>query len=168
MATPQKATSEIPSTEVPAQIQNGFALVNFVDATLERDKKDNGFILYRLSIKLTDEHEKYVPRKIRKAWEGLLECELKTAKLKEIKPHAIELAIAPDGDDKALEVDAALIEKISLDMITEKGTGKARNFVRLMFSIRFSLGDSTLRFARIHFGHNVWLKLEQAQKELYQ
>lgn len=158
----------MPPVEVPEQIQNGFALVNFVDATLERDKKDNGFILYRLSIKLTDEHEKYVPRKIKKAWDGLLECDLKTAKLKEIKPHKIELAIAPDGDDKPLEVDAALVEKISLDMITEKGTGKARNFVRLTCSLRFSLSDSTLRFARIHFGHNVWLKWEQAQKELFQ
>jgi len=159
-------TNEMPPVEIPAQVQNGFALVNFVDATLERDKEDNGFILYKISLPLSDEHKKYVPRKVRKSWDALLECDMKRAMIKELRPHLCEFACAPDGDDKSLKIEAAGIEKVTLDLIQETGTGKTKEYVRLTFVARMSVSDQTIRFARIHFGHNVWLFWEQAQKEL--
>jgi|SRR6267154_1220528 len=174
--TQQVTTKEMPPIEVPAQIQNGFAMVNFVRAILERDKKDNAFIIYEISFGITEEHAEadakgriFIPKKVKRVWEAMNQLDLKSCEILDIPPQAVTFAIAPDmGDDKSsLVLEGSNIEQMKLRLITEKGTGKARKYVRLSCQIRIPAGESSISFARKHFGRKIWLDWEQAQKEFF-
>ena len=100
------------------------------------------------------------------AWKAMLANDLKSCEISGIPPQAIEFAAVPDGGS---DLDYPVIEpaKMKLALIKEKGTGKVREYVRLSCRIRVEVDKKAIAFAQLHFGHPIWMKWEQAQKEMF-
>lgn len=148
-----------------SQVRKGYALATFVKPHFERDKDDNAFVSYEISLPLTEEHKKWVPDEIGEAWEIAQNHGYKVQDIN-VENQACEILLAPDAKDGSLKVDVAEIEKAAISTIVEKGTGEEREVIRLQFRIRLELDNDAGRFARVHFGHPVWLKLEPLQRRL--
>ncbi len=147
-------------------VRKGFALATFVKVIFERNKEDVAFVLFEISLPLVEEHQKWCPSEINDAWEVIKMHSGYTIKDIPVEAQVVDIQIAPDAKDGAIKIDLGEIEKASIEVITEKGTGEEREVTRLQFRIRTELDNDTGRFARVHFGHPVWLKMEPLQRKL--
>jgi hypothetical protein len=148
-----------------AAVRKGFALATFVKVIFERDKEDRAFMLFEISLPLTEEHRDWVPEEIAAAWAVVDDHGYKVQDIK-VANQVAEIQVVPDAKDGALKIDTAEIGNVAIDVITEKGTGEDREVTRLRFRLRLDLDNETGRFARVHFGHPIWLKLEPLQRKL--
>jgi hypothetical protein len=151
--------------EQEAAVREGFALCKFVSFGAERDKHDKAFISFNVSLPLTEEHEKWIPDDLRWAWEAVEEHDSKISQAF-IPNQVAEIRVAPDATDGSIKIGDAEIESAAISKITEKGTGEEREVIRLQMRLRMEMDTETARFARVHFGHNVWLKLHELQGKL--
>jgi hypothetical protein len=151
---------------VESAVRKGYALATFVKPHFERDKDDKAYVSYEISLPLTEEHRNWVPDEIGEAWEVAADHGYKLTDI-EVENQVCEILLTPDGSrEGGLKVDTAEIEKAAISTITEKGTGEDREVIRLHFRIRMEVDNDTGRFARVHFGHPVWLKLQPLQRKL--
>ena len=146
-------------------VRKGFALVTFVKPHFERDKDDHAFVSYEMSLPLTEEHEDWIPDEIEEPWELATNHGYKIQDIA-IENQVAEILLAPNVKEGSLKIDAAEIEKATVSTIVEKGSGEENEVIRLQFRIRMDLDNDSGRFARVHFGHPVWLKLEPVQRKL--
>jgi hypothetical protein len=152
-------------THIESAVRKGYALATFVKPHFERDKDDHPFISYEISLPLTEEHKNWVPDEIGEAWEIAQNHGYKVQDI-DVENQSCEMLLAPDAKDGSLKVDTAEIEKATISTVIEKGTGEEREVIRLHFRIRIGLDNEAGRFARVHFGHTVWLKLQPLQRKL--
>jgi len=166
--TKRKTTLVDEHEHAESAVRKGYALATFVRAHFERNKDDKAFVLYEISLPLTDEHHDWVPDEIGEAWAVAQTHGYKVQDI-EVENQCCELVLSPDAKeskDGSLKVDTAEIEKTTISKIVEKGTGEEREVIRLQFRIRLDLDNDAGRFARVHFGHPVWLKLQPLQRKL--
>jgi hypothetical protein len=161
----QATTLVAENKRAEAAVRKGFALATFVKPLFDRDEDDKAFVSFEISLPLTDEHEKWVPEEIRDAWEIVKEHGYKVQDI-HVANQCAEILLAPDAKDGSLKVDAAEIESATISKIVESGTGEDREVIRLKFRIRMDLDNDSGRFARVHFSHPVWVKLEPLQRKL--
>lgn len=157
------------NADVPA-VKKGYAVASFVKPHLERDKDDKAFIAFELSFPLLEEHEKknILPARIVEGWKALVKHGLDKVSIPNVPPQVVELALAPDAIAKqtCLKLEFAEIERANVSVLEEKGSGKSKEVIRLTFRAKCELDNESMRFARLHFGHDVWLKLKQVQGDL--
>lgn len=149
-------------------VRKGYALATFVKPHFERDKDGKPFVAYEISLPLTEEHENWLPDEIAEAWEIAKDHGYKVQDI-DVPNQTCEILLSPDGmtaKDGGLKVDTTEVEQASISTIVEKGTGEEREVIRLKFRVRMELDNDTGRFARVHFGHDVWLKLQPLQRKL--
>lgn len=163
--TKRKNTLVDEDKHAESAVRKGYALATFVKPHFERDKDDKAFVSYEISLPLTDEHDEWVPDEISEAWQIAKDHGYKVQDI-DVENQCCEILLAPDAKEGGLKVDAAEIEKTTISKIVEKGTGEEREVIRLQFRIRLDLDNDAGRFARVHFGHPVWLKLQPLQRKL--
>lgn len=153
--------------QAESAVRNGFALVQFLKPHFDRDKDGGGFVSFEMSLPLTDEHEDWAPQEILEAWEFAKDHDYG---VKDVDLDNQSCQIMPSPDEltgkEGLKVSNVDIEKSTISIITEKGTGEERKIVRWHFRLRMELDNETCRFARVYFGKNVWLKLHKLQGKL--
>ena len=145
-------------------VRKGYAQANFVKVIFERDEDDKAIVSFEMSLPLTEEHEKWVPDEIGTAWKVVKAHGYKVQDI-EVEAQVAELLIAPDAKDGSLKVDTD-VDQVRISVITEKGTGEERDITRLQFRLKTDLDNESGRFARVHFGHPVWVKLQPIQRKL--
>jgi hypothetical protein len=160
---PVKKQPEQASEE--AVVRDGFALVTFLKPHFDRDKDDHAFVSYEMSLPLTEEHAKWVPEEIAEAWEVVSDHGYKVGEIR-IENQRAEILLAPKVKEGSLIVDTAEIESAMISTVVESGSGEDKEVIRLKFRVRMELDNDAGRFARVHFGHPVWLKLEPLQRKL--
>lgn len=164
--TNEQLAADNPTAEMPVMVKNGRMAVNYVKPHFECDKDDTRSVGFELSFPLQKEHERYVPKEIREAWDILKQGNVKALALMSVGSQFVELGLASEGDDRDLEIKNAAIEKVQLASIEEKGTGEATEVIRLSFRVMAELDDDVERFACRHFGKTIWVKMEAVQGSL--
>jgi len=104
-----------------------------------------------------------VPSEVKKFWKVIKNGGVKSISLTEIGFQYIELGLAPEGDDRDLEIKVAEIEKASLTVVEEKGSGESTEVIRFSFRVIAVLDAELEKFACRHFGKTLWLKMEACQ-----
>jgi len=149
---------------LPPAIVQGRTAVNFLRPHFEHDAKlDRRTVGIELSLELRDEHEGFVPSEVKKFWKVIKNGGVKSISLTEIGFQYIELGLAPEGDDRDLEIKVAEIEKASLTVVEEKGSGESTEVIRFSFRVIAVLDAELEKFACRHFGKTLWLKMEACQ-----
>jgi hypothetical protein len=146
-------------------VRKGYALATFVKPHFDRDKDDKAFVSFEISLALTEEHKKWVPDEIGEAWEVASEHGYEIKHIP-VENQTCEILLAPDAKDGSLRVDVAEIEQAGISTVVEKGAGEEREVIRLKLRIKMYLDNDSGRFARVHFAHPVWLKLQPIQRKL--
>ncbi len=153
-----------PAAEMPSQIRNGFMAVNYVKPHFDVDK-DKRTAALEFSLELTEGHRSVLPNKLLKEWDYISKGTCKLLDVIGVGAQHFDLRLAPDDKESDLE-DNVLIEKIRLQVIENKGTGDAKDIIRLSFRLVCDLTQNVERFACRNFGKTVWLKMQACQGEL--
>lgn len=149
--------------QMPSQIRNGFMSVNFVKPHLDVDK-DNRTAALEFSLELTDEHRSLLPKKVVEEWDHIKQGNNELLDVVGVGAQHAEISLSPD-EEVDLEENVP-IERIRLQVIEAKGTGDAKDIIRLSFRLVCDLTQNVERFACRNFGKTVWLKLQACQGEL--
>jgi hypothetical protein len=153
--------------ELPPAIVEGRTAVNFLRPHFEHDAKlDKRTVGIELSLELRDEHEEFVPKEVKRFWKLVKQGGVKSISMTEIGHQYIELGLAPEGDDRDLELKVAEIEKAALTVVEEKGSGEATEVVRFSFRIIAVLDAELEKFVCRQFGKTLWLKMVPVQGSL--
>lgn len=156
--------AENPTAEMPDMVRNGRMAVNYVKPHFDIDK-DKRTVALEFSLELTEAHRGVLPLRIHDAWEDLVARGYPRIDVAGISAQKVDIRLAPDDKESDLAGDA-IIESVSLATIEDKGTGDAKNVVRLKFRVGFDLTQTVERFACRNFGNTVWLKMVALQGEL--
>lgn len=159
--------AENPIEKLPTTIQNGRIAVNYLKPHFEHDSKtDTRTVGLELSLELLSQHENHIPKEILTWWEAIKGGGVKSMSLLGIPLQYVELGIAPEGDDRDLEIKAAPIQKAALAVIESTGSGEAFETIRLTFRVVCDLDSEIEKFACRNFGKTLWLKLQAVQGNL--
>jgi len=109
----------VPDQSIATAVREGFCLASFVKPIPERTKKDKSFVMFEVSMTLTEEHEEegVLPDEIVAAWEALDKFKLKKADAQKVDDHNVQLRLVPNNDDSQLTIKAAQIEKATVARI---------------------------------------------------
>jgi hypothetical protein len=87
--------------------------------------------------------------------------------LSDVPAQNIELGLSSEKHGTDLDLKGAWIEKASLAVIEEKGSGEAVEVIRFSFRAGADIDEPGVeRFACRHFGKTVWLKMVSVQGRL--
>jgi len=167
--TQQQLPGVVGPPDTPQVIRNKQMFVEFVEAILMRDKDDEPLLKMKFSFMLTPEHEQYLPEEVVDAWRIVKLGHCKRYDIKEIEVPAQTIAINLVPDDEAvvdLKIVGAVIEKPSLQVIEETGTGKSKTGIRFSFIAVTSRDEAPTEFAIQHDGDGVWLAMQRTQGKL--
>lgn len=154
--------------KLPPAIQHGRFAVNYLRPHFEHDAKtDSRTVGLELSFELREEHEKVIPKEIKAWWEQVKNGGVKSIALLGVPMQYVELGIAPEGEDRDLEIKAAPINKVSLAVVEEKGSGEATEVIRLSFRVLCDLDNEIERFACRNFGKVLWLRMKPVQESMF-
>jgi hypothetical protein len=165
----QEKLIDTPEQEKPV-VHGNYCVANFIQPHLSRDKDDKAFIAFEISFPLTDEHKenKRLPARIIEAWDALTKHGFPRLFVGEVPAQTVELALAPDAIEKStcLKIPFAEITNANISVVEQKGEGKSKDITRLSFRAKTELDIDNWRFAKAHFAHTVWVKMERSQGTL--
>jgi hypothetical protein len=147
-------------------VKNGRMYVSYVKPHFERNKKGDRFVALEVSMHLTKQHDGLLPANIEQAWSFLGKKGYKRLDLIQVPAHFAQFYLSDDIDEIALEIPAARVTHVSLQVIEEKGTGKANKIIRLSFRLKVGLSRDVAHFSEWNFGDNYWLILKEVQGNL--
>lgn len=153
-----------------AAVRKGYCLATFVKPIPKRDKNDHALLALEITFPLTEEHDKdgVLPESIREAWKAVAKHGLRKGMVMSVDSHNVKLRLVPDSDKEELTIEHAEVEKVAISIIEEKGTGESREVIRLQLRVKTDLDKETWRWAGLHFGRTVWIRMYQAQGNLLQ
>lgn len=155
--------------KMPPAIKNGRFAVNFLKPHFDHDAKtDARTVGLELSLELREEHEQVIPKEIKTWWEQVKQGGVKNISLLGVPMQHVELGIAPEADDRDLELEAP-IQKVSIAVIEKEGGGHAIEVIRLAFRVMVDLNKDIVereRFACRQFGKVLWCRLQAVQGSL--
>jgi hypothetical protein len=156
-----KAHNEL--AEMPSTIVKGFMAASYVKPHFDVEKDDRTAAL-EFSLELTDNHRSLLPKKVVEEWDHIKQGNNELLDVVNVGAQHVEVSLDP-GDEVDLEENVP-IERIRLQVIETKGTGDAKDIIRLSFRLVCDLTQDVERFACRNFGKTVWLKMQACQGEL--
>jgi hypothetical protein len=154
--------------DTPQVIRNKQMFVDFVEAILARDKNDAPLLKLKFSFMLTPEHENYLPPEVIKAWKIVKQGDCKRFDIIEVPPQTITVNEVPDdeGTPPDLKIVSAVIERPSLQVIEESGSGKNKTGIRFSFLAITDRTEEPTEFAIRHDGDGVWITMGPTEPTL--
>jgi len=142
----------IPPKEPEKLIENKRMKVSYVKPHFDRNKKGNRYVALELSQVVTADHKDYLPDLMTDGWKDLVKKNRKRIDLINVPAQSAKFYMTSDIDEHALEIPAARVTHVSLQVIEEKGTGKANKVVRLSYRLRVPLSRDVAHFSEWNFG----------------
>jgi hypothetical protein len=158
----QAALVQIPLKEPEKLVENKRMKVSYVRPRFDRNKKGNRYVSLEISQVITVEHKDFLPKLIMGAWEDLAKKNRTRLDLKDVPLQAAKFYLAHDMEDAALELSAARVTNVSLQVVEEKGTGKANKVIRLSYRLRVPLSRDVAHFSEWNFGDQYYLVMAEA------
>jgi hypothetical protein len=162
---------QIPGTEstpdTPQVIRNKQMFAEFVEATLSRDKDDAPLLKLKFSFMLTPEHEEYLPSEVVEAWNIVKQGHCKRYDIIEMPPQTITINQVPDDEPVTdVKIVGAVIERPSVQIIEESGSGKNKTGIRFSFVAITGRDNEPTEFAIQHDGDGVWITMQATEPKL--
>jgi hypothetical protein len=162
----QRTLISLPPAEPKTLVQDERMAASYVKPHFDRNKKGDRFVSLEVSMHLTKDHDGMMPKQIEQGWDFLGKEGYKRLDVIGVKPHAVKFFLTSKDADAALEIPAAKVTHVSLQVIEEKGTGKANKIIRLSFRLKVQLSRDVAHFSEWNFGDNYWIELAEAQGNL--
>lgn len=162
----QRTLIQMPAGEPKTLVQDERMAASYVKPHFDRNKKGDRFVSLEVSMHLTKDHDGMMPKQIEQGWDFLGKEGYKRLDVIGVKQHAVKFFLTSKDTDPALEIPAAKVTHVSLQVIEEKGTGKANKIIRLSFRLKVQLSRDVAHFSEWNFGDNYWLEMVEAQGNL--
>src|SRR5258707_14864348 len=146
-APAQGTLVEIPPKEPEKLVENDRMKVSYVKPHFDRNKKGNRFVSLECSQVVTALHKDLLPELIIDGWEDLAKKNRKRIDLINVPSQMAKFYLAHDIGEAALEIPAARVTHVSLEVIEETGTGKANKVIRLRYRLRVPLSRDVAHFS---------------------
>lgn len=153
---------EIPPKEPEKLVENDRMKVSYVKPHFDRNKKGNRFVSLECSQVVTALHKDLLPELIIDGWEDLAKKNRKRIDLINVPSQMAKFYLAHDIGEAALEIPAARVTHVSLEVIEETGTGKANKVIRLRYRLRVPLSRDVAHFSEWNFGDQYYLVMDEA------
>lgn len=153
---------EIPPKEPEKLVENNRMKVSYVKPHFDRNKKGNRFVSLECSHAVTAIHKDLLPEIIIEAWQDIVKKNRTRLDLKGIPSQMAKFYLSHDIGEAALEIPAARITHVSLQVIEETGTGKANKVIRLRYRLRVPLSRDVAHFSEWNFGDQYYLVMDAA------
>lgn len=147
-------------------VRNKRMQVVYVKPHFDRNKKGNRYVALEVSAVVTKEHDGLLPGPIAAAYSDIAKKNRKRVDLINLKQQAGRFYLTHDDPEPHLNLLAARLSHVSLQVIEEKGTGTANKVIRLSFRLRVPLSREVAHFSEWTFGDAYWMKMEEAQGHL--
>jgi hypothetical protein len=152
--------------KLPKAVQNGLMLATYVGLGLERDKDNSKLIHLDWSFPITDEHERYLPKRVKQAYEWLRESGNPLVQVSDLPMMTLEAYEYPEAKLPFLSIVGAEFTRATLQVIEETGKGKTKEVIRFKFRLRFKRTAAIVKFAAWSDDDVFWISLQRTQKEL--
>lgn len=168
----EERQATLPGTETapdtPQVIRNKQMLVKLVETKLIRDKNDAPLLRFKFSFMLTPEHEEYLPSEVVAAWNIVKQGHCNRYDITEVPPQTLTVNLVPDDESTPpdLKLVSAIIDKPSVEVIEESGSGKNKTGIRFSFYIIIDRDPDPLDFGCKHDGDAVWIAMGDTQLNL--
>lgn len=161
-----KLNIHVETREPEKLVRNRRMLVTYVKPHFDRNKKGHRYVALEVSQVLSPEHDGLLAKPIADAYNDIAKKNRKRVDLINIKQQAAKFYTTYDDSNPSLEILAAKVTHVSLQVIEEKGTGKANKVIRLSFRLRVPLSRDVAHFSEWTFGDAYWLRMQEAQGNL--
>ena len=156
----------VEQAQKPKPVQNGRLLATYVGLGLERDKDNEKLVHLDFSFPLEKEHDSFIPKRVKDAWEWLKKSDNPLVQVGSIPPVMLEIFLDPKEKKPLLKVEAAEFSKAVIAVIEETGKRKSKLVTRFKFRLRTDRSDEVIEWAAWHDGEEFWVTLEPSQREL--
>lgn len=150
----------------PVIVQNGRFLATYVGCKLERDKNKEKLVHLHLSIALHAEHNGYLPAKVKRAWDYLVESHDKLVQVQEIPAVTLDLYTDTKERKPLLHLVGAEFSKAIVGIFEETGKGKTNKVTRFEFRLLVERDEKTMHFAAWNDGEEFWVTMPATQKAI--
>lgn len=150
----------------PVVVQNDRFLATYVGCKLERDKDKEKLVHLHLSIALQTEHDGYLPRKVKRAWDYLVESHDKLVQVQEIPAVTLDLYADTKERKPLLHLVGAEFSKAIVGIFEESGKGKTTKVTRFEFRLLVERDEKTMHFAAWNDGEQFWITMPPTQKSI--
>jgi len=147
-------------------VRNSRMSVVYVKPHFDRNKKGSRYVAFEVSQQLTREHDGLLPKPVADAYSDIAKKNRKRVDLINLKAQLAKFFLTHDDREPALTLMGARVSHVSLQVIEEKGTGKANKVIRLSYRLRVPLSRDVAHFAEWNFGDRYWLYMEESQGHL--
>lgn len=150
----------------PVTVQNGRFLATYVGCKLERDKDKEKLVHLHFSITLAAEHDGYLPRKVKRAWDYLVESHDKLVQVQEIPAVTLDLFEDTTTKKPILHLVGAEFSKAIVGIFEESGKGKTNKITRFEFRLLVERDEKTMHFAAWRDSDQFWITMMPSQKSI--
>jgi len=150
----------------PLAVQNGRLLATYVGLKLERDKNKEKLVHLTFSFPLETAHDGYLPKKVKAAWDYLVESHDTLIQVAEIPPITLDLYEDTKEKKPVLHLVGAEFSKAVVQVIEEVGKGKATKVTRFAFRVLVERDEKTMHFAAWNDGEQFWIQMPETQKSM--
>jgi hypothetical protein len=165
--TDQKALLEMPVAEKSPAVVGKKIRVNYVRPHFDRVKSGKRTVALEISFALVDAHDKLLPKRITDGWNFMTKRGNKRLDLVDVPGQRALFFLTSDDKEEICVLPAAKISHVSLQVIEESGTGKAKKVIRLSFRLQVEISNSVAKFAEFNFGQELYMEMHETQEELF-
>jgi hypothetical protein len=150
----------------PVAVQNGRFLATYIGCKLERDKDQEKLVHLQFSIALQTEHDGYLPKKVKLAWDYLIQSHDKLVQVAEIPAVTLDLYVDTRDRKPLLHLVGAEFSKAIVGIFEETGKGKLNKVTRFAFRLLVERDEKTMHFAAWNDGEQFWITMPPTQKSI--
>lgn len=172
--TKKKAEDDQPELlETPAKPPAPVVVKERFEATVlppiysSQPKSGDKLISFRLSLALTDEHEKIFPRIVEENWKWVKKPNRPKVTLN-VPAQTVRFYIAHDAKEEEIGLPIAKVTNANLAVIQKKGDGTALKVIRFQFRLQVPWSAQVAKFADSHFNLKLWLEMKTTQEKLFE
>lgn len=140
--------------------------VFFLKAVPSKNHKGILLMGLRLTTPVEKEHMDVLPKMIRRAYENSGQRGWAGEKLRDVPAHAIDFYLTHDMKEPVLEIKAAQLLGVRLDLVQRKGEGESRKVVRLTMMVQAKQSREIGAFAINNHSNSFWIEMHEVEPEL--
>jgi hypothetical protein len=120
----------------------------------------------RLSVELTQDHEKLLPDIMLRGYKNVLKKGQAGSKMRDIPAQNVRLYLSQDTKEEAVALLNAGVLQANINVIEKKGEGETRTIIRLIFIARVKHSRTVASWADDSYGASYWVTMEEVEPDL--
>jgi hypothetical protein len=129
-------------------------------------KSGDKLISIRVSLALTDEHEKMFPKIVEESWKWVKKPNRPKTSIN-MPAQTARFYLAHDVEEEELGLPIAKVTNANLAVIQKKGDGTALKIIRFQFRLQVPWSAQVSKFVDSHYNLKLWLEMKTTQEKLF-